>query len=49
MIDIAYLGVILFAFVGFASVLAYYNQTCAAPRRERAERESDSPRLATAH
>jgi hypothetical protein len=28
-IDIVYLGLVLFAFIGFAAVLAYYSQTCA--------------------
>ncbi len=32
-IDIAYLALVLFAFVGFAGVLAYYSQTCAEPHR----------------
>ncbi len=33
-IDIAYLALVLFAFVGFAGVLAYYSQTCAEPHRK---------------
>ncbi len=31
-IDIAFLAVVLFAFIGFAVVLAYYSQTCAEPK-----------------
>ncbi len=30
-IDIAYLATVLFAFIAFAAVLAYYSQTCAKP------------------
>jgi hypothetical protein len=33
-IDIAYLALVLIAFVGFAGVLAYYNHTCAEPHRK---------------
>ncbi len=33
-IDIAYLALVLFAFVGFAGVLAYYSQTCAESHRK---------------
>ena len=47
-IDIAYLAIVLFAFCGFAAVLAYYSQTCAEPHKE-SEAEGKRPRLATAH
>ena len=39
-IDISYLGIVLFAFIGFAAVLAYYSQTCADPDA-RADRASE--------
>jgi hypothetical protein len=48
-IDIAYLALILFAFVGFASVLAYYNQTCAEPSSRQSEPAVKRPQPATAH
>ena len=49
-IDIAYLAIVLFAFIGFAAVLAYYSQTCAEPRTSK-QREpvNQLPRLAGAH
>jgi hypothetical protein len=56
MIDIAYLATVLFSFTGFAGVLAYYSQTCAAPNRKQAEPNrkpkepaSNRPRVAAAH
>jgi hypothetical protein len=55
-IDIGFLAIVLFAFVSFAGVLAYYNQTCAAPRRARTEPAGartepagETRHLATAH
>ena len=47
--DIAYLALVLVAFVGFAGVLAYYSQTCAEPHRKESEAEHKRPRLAAAH
>jgi len=49
-IDIAYLAIVLFAFIGFAAVLAYYSQTCAEPTTSKqSEPANRSPRLAGAH
>jgi hypothetical protein len=48
-IDIAFLATVLFAFIGFAAVLAYYNQTCAEPSSKRSEAAVKRPQLATAH
>jgi hypothetical protein len=48
-IDLLYIGVVLFAFVGFAGVLAYYNHTCAEPHRKESEAEEKRPRPATSH
>ncbi len=46
MIDIAYLAIVLFAFSGFAGVLAYYSQTCAEPTPKRSEQVGQRPRVA---
>ena len=48
-IDIAFLAIVLFAFTGFAAVLAYYNHTCAEPNSKQSDRVSKHPQLATAH
>jgi hypothetical protein len=49
-IDIAYLAIVLSAFIGFAAVLAYYSQTCAKPTTSKqSEPANRSPRLAGAH
>ena len=48
-IDIAYLAIVLFAFIGFAGVLAYYNHTCAEPHTKESEAEDKRQRPATAH
>ncbi len=48
-IDIAYLALILFAFVGFAGVLAYYNHTCAEPQRKERDTVAGRPHLALSH
>jgi hypothetical protein len=48
-IDIIYLGIVLFAFGGFAAVLAYYSQTCADPEPKQKEQAGQRPRLAAAH
>jgi hypothetical protein len=48
-IDIAFLAIVLFAFIGFAAVLAYFNQTCAEPRSKQSETAVRRPQLATAH
>ncbi len=49
-IDIIYLGIVLFAFGGFAAVLAYYSQTCAKPTTSKqSEPAKQRLRLAEAH
>ena len=48
-IDILYIAVVLFAFLGFAGVLAFYSQTCAEPNPKQSEPASKRPRLAAAH
>ena len=48
-IDIIYLGVVLFAFGGFAAVLAYYSQTCTDPAPSQKEQAAQRPRMAAAH
>ena len=48
-IDIIYLGIVLFAFGGFAAVLAYYSQTCAGPAPMQKEQAAQRPRMAVAH
>jgi len=48
-VDIIYLGIVLFAFGGFAAVLAYYSQTCADPARKQKEQAAQRPRMAVAH
>ena len=50
-IDIAFLAIVLFAFICFAAVLAYYSQTCAnkPTTSKQSEPANRSPRLAGAH
>jgi len=49
-IDIAYLATVLFGFIGFAAVLAYYSQTCAKPATSKqSEPAKQRLRLAEAH
>jgi len=48
-IDLLYIGVVLFAFLGFAGVLAYYSQTCAKPNPKQSEPAGKRPRVAAAH
>jgi len=48
-IDIIYVGIVLFAFGGFAAVLAYYSQTCADPAPKQKEQAAQRPRMAAAH
>jgi hypothetical protein len=48
-IDLLYIGTVLFAFLAFAGVLAYYSQTCAEPKPARREPAKGTPRMAVAH
>lgn len=48
-IDMIYLGIVLFGFIGFAGVLAYYSQTCAEPAPKPSEQAGQRPRVAPAH
>ena len=42
-IDLIYLGIVLFGFIGFAAVLAYYSQTCADPAPKQKEQADQRP------
>jgi hypothetical protein len=48
-IDIAYLGLVLFAFIGFAAVLAFYSQTCAGTRGKESDAGAKRANGASAH
>jgi hypothetical protein len=48
-IDLIYLGIVLFGFIGFAAVLAYYSQTCADPAPKQKEQADQRQRMAAVH
>ncbi|MGH6748703.1 MAG: hypothetical protein ACRECI_05235 [Methyloceanibacter sp.] len=47
-IDLIYLGIVLFGFIGFAAVLAYYSQICAGPAPKQKETDQRQ-RVAAVH